>query len=734
YVGELDTTQNTQTETLNYKFLHDRVQQAAYSLIPDDRKQITHLQIGQLLLLDASPSTKEEKLFDIVNHLNIGRYLMIQPSERTELAQLNLNAGGKAKNSTAYAAARGYFKTGIELLQPDCWKTEYELALNLHVAATEASYLNGDFEGMEHLAALVLQQAQTIFDKVKIYEIQIAAQTSQSQILEAIAVGREALSQLGVDLPDATDEAQIGKALQDLKEQLQGREIAGLIDLPVISDPTAIAAMSLLGMLFSPVLLGTPSLMPFLSATMVRLSLQFGNTPASTGGYAIHGMVLCAFLGEVQTGYEFGRLSLLLVERLNVQSMKCFTHALFGGFIQHSQEALRAALLVQKESYTAGMETGDFLQAGYGIQGCAYTSLFAGVDLDRLSAELPAYSAALAQVKQDSSRIYLDMVQQTVQNLRESVNQPHLLIGQFYDETVMLPKHQQDNDLTGIALAYSYKLLLAYYFGNYQAALDHIAQNKSYLMAVSGMTHVPTFHFYAALTYLALLPSQAEPEQAEILDRVASHETILHRWAQNAPMNYQHKVDLVEAEKYRVLGKNYEAGDCYDRAISGAKANEYINEEALANELAAKFYLNWSKEKVAASYMQEAYYCYSHWGAKAKTDDLETRYPELLRSILQQSDPSMTMFGTLATIASPAYSLHSSTRNSSSSSSINTTLDFAAILKASQALSRSIQLEDLLHQLTQIILQNSGCDRCALILPNENQVWEVRAIATPIAT
>ncbi|MEG5177410.1 trifunctional serine/threonine-protein kinase/ATP-binding protein/sensor histidine kinase [Microcoleus sp. A2-D5] len=734
YVGELDITQNTQTETLNYKFLHDRVQQAAYSLIPEAKKQVTHLKIGQLLLDSCSQLEQEEKLFDIVRHLNEGIELITQSQEREALAQLNLKAGKKARNSTAYAAARGYLKTGIELLQPDCWKTEYELALNLHVAATEASHLSGDFEDMEHLAALVLQQAQTIFDKVKIYEIQIAAQTSQNKILEAIAVGRNALAQLGVELATEVDEAKIGKALQDIGSQLRGREISELIDLPVMSDRTAIAAMQLLGVLFAPLLVGMPGLLPLLGATMVKLSLQFGNAPASTAGYGLHGMVLCAFLGEVETGYEFGRLALSLVERLNAQSMKSLTLNLFGAFIQHHQQAVLATLPTLKDGYTTGIETGNFLYAGYNVTGYAYNALFAGVEVDALLSELAAYNVVLAQIKQDSAHIYSDMVRQTLEHLRETVSQPDCLTGTIYDETLMLPKHQQDNDLTSIAIVYIYKLLLAYYFGNYQAALNYITPVKSHLMAVSGMVFIPSFHFYAALTHLALFPIQPEPEQAEILERAASHEIILHRWAQNAPMNHQHKVDLVAAEKCRVLGKNYEAGDYYDRAIFGAKANEYINEEALANELAAKFYLNWGKEKVAAGYMQEAYYCYSRWGAKAKTDDLENRYPELLRPILQQSEPSVTMLGTLTTIASPGYSLHSNTRKSSSSSSINTTLDFAAILKASQALSRTIQLEDLIHQLTQVILQNSGGDRCALILPSENQVWEVRAIATPTET
>ncbi|MEG4226994.1 AAA family ATPase [Microcoleus sp. N9_B2] len=718
YVGELDTTQNTQTETLNYKFLHDRVQQAAYSLIPDDQKQITHLQIGQLLLQDASPSTKEEKLFDIVNHLNIGRYLMIQPSERTELAQMNLNAGGKAKNSTAYAAARSYFKTGIELLQLDCWKTEYELALNLHVAATEASYLNGDFEDMEQLAGLVLQEALTIFDKVKIYEIQIAAQTARSQILVSIAMGREVLAQLGVELPTEVESAKIDKALQDLNQQQSGREIAGLIDLPMMSDRTAIAAMQMLVILLGPVFQGMPGLLPFMSATMVRLSLQFGNTPTSAVGYCTHGLVLCAFWGEVETGYEFGRLALSLLERLNAQAMKSSTLNVFGSFIQHHRQALLATLPTFKDGYTTGIETGDFLSGGYNITTYAWDALLAGVEVDALSSELAAYNVVLAQMKQDSACINLDIARQTVQHLRETVSQPDCLIGTIYDETVMLPKHRQDKALTSLAVAYIYKLLLAYYFGNYQAAFDYIAQSKSYLMAVSGLVFIPIFHFYAALTHLALFPTQPELEQAEMLAVATTHQTVLHQWAQNAPMNHQHKWYLVEAEKHRVLGNKAEAIEHYDRAISGAKANEYINEEALANELAAKFYLNWGKERIAQDYMTQAYYCYARWGAKAKVADLEKHYPQLLAPILQQTRSSLSTQETIFTLGTVTYT--SSASSSSNSASI--ALDLATILKASQSISSEIELEKLLSTLLLIVIENAGADKCVLMLVQDDRL------------
>ncbi|MEG4228378.1 AAA family ATPase [Microcoleus sp. N9_B2] len=721
YVGAEQAISEATSQTVAYRFLHDRVQQAAYSLIPDSDKKATHLKIGQLLQQNLSEIEQEEKLFNIVRHLNQGEELITQHSEREALAQLNFKAAQKARSSTAYAAARIYVQTGIELLTANCWQSQYELTLNLYVAATEAAYLNADFDNMEKMAGLVLQKAQSILDKVKIYQISITAQTAQGKILEAIAVGRNALRQLGVELPTEPDEASIGKALQGLGTQLQDRRIEELANLPVMTDAKAKAAMEVMAMLFSPIFIGIPGLLPLLSSAMVSLSLSFGNTSASTVGYVIHGMVLCAFFGDAKTGYGFGKLAISLFDQFNVQEFKSVIANLFGSFVQHHQEAVRATIPVLKAGYTAGMETGDFLSAGFSILDYFYANFFSGVELDTWEPEIAGYSTALAQAKQYTPLAYLDMKQQTVLNLTEAVSQPDCLMGPAYDETVMLPKHYQDNELSAIALVYIYKLLLAYSWGNYPAALNHICQAKPYLMALSGLVHIPVFHFYAALTHLALFSTQPETEQAEVLALVETHQTTLQQWAQNAPMNHLHKWYLVEAERQRVWGNKAEAIDLYDRAIKLAKENQFLNEEALANELAAKFYLDWGKEKVAAGYMQEAYYCYARWGAKAKVEHLEQRYPQLLQPILNQPKLRFNPLETLATIS------HSSHTSSNSSTSISDALDFASIVQAAQALSSKIQLDELLDTLNQIILKTSGAETCALLLPHQDE-WQIRAI------
>jgi predicted ATPase/signal transduction histidine kinase/tRNA A-37 threonylcarbamoyl transferase component Bud32 len=721
--------ETSETANPHYRFLHDRVQQAAYSLIPEKQKQATHLQIGRLLQQKLSREEQDEKLFDLVGHLNLGQVLITQQSEREALARLNLAASKKAKNSTAYVGAKNFVQAGLKLLAKNSWESQYELTLNLYLAAAETFYLNADFKGMEEIAVQVLGSAQTVLDKVKIYEIQINALTAQSRMLEAIAVGRHALSQLGIEFSSEPDEALVSKALKTITEQLQSQKIEELINLPTMNNPQIVAGIQILAILFPPIFQGNPAMLPLLGSTMVSLSLQFGNAPASTIGYVCYGTVLSGFMGEVETGYRFGRLALSLVEKLDVRELKPLTILWFSATLQHRQELLRATIPILKDGYLTGMEIGDFLDAGYSIARYFDDNFFAGVNLDEWEPEIENYCAVLASVKQESPQTYLKMKQQMVRNWREIAVQPDLLIGTAYNETLMIPKHEQDNELTALAVIYIFKLILAYVFGNFSNAIEYIYKANFSLMALAGTFQIPVFHFYAGLTYLAIFPTQSDIEQANTFTLLETHKTALTQWANYAPMNHQHKVDLLEAENCRILGKNYEAGDWYDRAIAGAKKNGYIQEEALANELAAKFYLNWGKEKVAAGYIQEAYYCYARWGAKAKTDDLERRHPNLLRPILQQANQSFNSLETFGSLASEHLSIQTSTSISSSSkTSVNTMLDFATILKASQTLSSEIEFDKLLATLLEMVLENAGADKGVLLMPRQKDLF-VEAIA-----
>ncbi|WP_442921722.1 AAA family ATPase [Microcoleus sp. Aus8_D2] len=704
-----------------YKFLHARVQQAAYSLIAEDIKQATHLSMGQLLLRDSSTSERQERLFEIVNHLNIGIALITSLQERENLAELNLTAGQKAKTATAYPAAIEYLATGIELLPADAWESHYPLALALHEGITEASYLNTDFEQMEGWASVVLQQSKTLLDNIKVQQTRILGAKAQGQYLEAIQIGLSVLHSLGIEFPQQPTQADIEQAFGAGRSHWADKSPLSLLDLPTMRDSQLLAAMEILTVLVSATYMSASNLMPLLIFKQVELSIQSGNCPVSVFAYGDYGLILCGIMGNIDNGYEFGQLALSLRDRLQLTSFKARNLYVVHRFIKHWKKPLSESLIGLQETYRSALETGEIEVACLSAVAYCYYAYYAGIELTELAQAMDAYRQTIDRYQHAASRHSEEIYYQTVLNLSGQGEVPYHLTGMSFNQEKSLSELQLTNQRSALFDWYLNQTILYYLFGKDAEAIQFSAQTAQYSDGALATFLVPLYSFFDALIQLTQYAEASPEERQAILLQVQQHQDKLDHWAALAPANHQHRWELVAAEQYRVLGNKTDAIEHYDRAITSAKANNFIQDEALANELAAKFYLNWGKEKVAAGYMQSAYYCYVKWGAKAKVVDLETRYPQLIQPILQQPQTSFNPLETLTNIT------HSSSKVDSTI--ISDALDFASVIKVAQALSSAIELDELLRQLTQIILQNSGADKCILLLP-QDEIWQVKAIST----
>jgi predicted ATPase/signal transduction histidine kinase/CheY-like chemotaxis protein/tRNA A-37 threonylcarbamoyl transferase component Bud32 len=684
---------------ITYKFAHDRIQQAAYSLIPSEDKQAVHWQVGQLLLHNTPQQVLSQKIFDIVNQLNFGIEAIDVQLERDKLAQLNLIAGKKAKASAAWEPAWNYLRIGRDCLSADSWKSQYELTLTLYVEAIQVASSQGNFEEMERLASIVLQQATSLLDKVEIYEAKIQAYTTQNKPLEAIATALSVLNLLGISFPNKPTKFNIILELARTKLSLVGKRIEDLIDLPVMTDPYKLAAMRILAGVVSAAHFATPELLPLLVLKQVNLSIKYGNTAASACAYATYGLILSGeIVGDIETGYQFGQLALLLLDKFNAKELKARTLLIVNYFIKHWKEHLRETLTPLREAYLIGMETGDLEYAAYAACVYSYHSYVMGKELATVEREMAMYSNALSKLGQETSYYYNQLNRQVVLNLMGRAEDKCRLIGESYDEVKMLPLHQSANAQNICRSLYFYKLVLCYLFQDYQQALENAKLAENYSDSAVGT--IPLYHFYNSLVHLAIYSEASKSKQKIILQKVKANQKKIKKWAQFAPMTHLHKFYLVEAERHRVLGENARAIDYYDRAITLARENEYLNEEALANELAGKFYLAWGKEDVAQAYITNAYYCYLRWGATAKMKDLEERYPQLLQRFTKTK--------------MSRDSRHSLSNTSGSTS--GEILDLAALMKASQAISSEIELDKLLTTLMRILLESSGAQTGYLIL------------------
>ncbi|MBD2310070.1 AAA family ATPase [Desertifilum sp. FACHB-1129] len=712
-----------------YRFLHDRVQQAAYSLIPEDAKQLTHLTIGQLLLNSTTPEEQQEKRFEIVNQLNQGIALISSETEREQLAQLNLAAGQKAKASTAYAAAMEYLTTGIQLLAPTGWQQSYALTLALHELAAEVAGLSGCFPLMEQLIEKVLQNARHLLDTVKVYEVKILADVARSRQPEAIQQALLVLEKFNVVFPEQPTPAEIEQSFQDTQMLLAGKPLEALLELPEMVDPEALAVIRILSAVTAAVYQAIPALLPLIVFKQVQLSIQRGNAPVSTLAYAWYGVILCGVIGEIDLGNRAGQLALDLLARGQNQAFKASTINMVYPFVKPWKHSIQEALNPLLEGYHSGLEMGALEYAAY----CAYNygslSYFLGKDLVTLQPEMATYSQSLAHLKQTVAHNYLQIFYQSVLNLGNSCQKPWQLVGEAYDEVAMLPLHRSANDLYALGTLYINKLILSYLFQEWEIAVEVADRALRYLEGVAGCFMVPIFHFYDSLTQLAVCSDLPEAERDRAKQRVSANQAKLKRWAEDAPMNHLHKFYLVEAEQYRVSEQIYQAMEYYDLAIAKAKANGYLQEEALANELAARFYRLRGKDRISQDYLIEAYYCYARWNAKAKTEDLERCYPQLLQPIVQQRPFNLNPLETVAKVMqnlSASCSTHSS---SEGISNFSEALDFASLIEAAQAISSRIELNELIASLTQILLKISGAEKSVLILPLEEGL-QVRAITS----
>jgi predicted ATPase/GAF domain-containing protein/tRNA A-37 threonylcarbamoyl transferase component Bud32 len=720
-VIDLDLPQIQEDLTLEYKFLHDRIQQAAYSLLSLEQKQSLHAAIGQLLRQNIAPSKQEQKIFDILNHLNLGVALIKRQSQRDELAQLNLRGSQKAKASAAYESAANYLKVGRELLEETGWQRNYPLMLKVYTESAEVAYLNTDFEQMEQFVQTVLQKATTLLDKVKVYEVKIKAYKAQNKPLEAIKTALSVLSLLGVRLPEKPRKWQVLLGFMKTKVILAGKKIDDLVNLPEMTDPYHKAAIRILASIVSVTYLASPQLLPLIVFKQVNLSVRYGNTAVSALSYANYGGILCGILKDIETGYRFGQLALNLVDKLNAKALKGRTLYIVNACIRHWKEPVEELVSSFCSAYQSALETGDLEFAAWSTYNSCLYPYWIGQEMSLLEKEMTKGSEIIAQLKQDlvfyENENYRQHTSNLLGNKFESNFKNSLINIDFYcsenirklydNESTMLSFYAKENNRHAICHWYINKIVFCYLFEEYDQAVETANLVEDYLDGAIASLILPQYYFYDSLVRLAVFNQSTNQDQNKILDRVKANQKKMKRWAYYAPKNYGFKFYLVEAERHRILGQEHQARDLYDQAIELAKEQERLNEEALGYELAAKFYLATYKIKIAQLYLMESRYAYLRWGATPKVKQLEKNYPDLL-ALKSGSVAAGRLQDTQTTL-----------RNTRSSE----VLDLATVLKASQVLASEIVLDNLLKKLVNIAIENAGAQTGFLILEQEEQLF-----------
>jgi len=708
----------------SYAFLHDRVQQAAYALIPDEWKQPVHLTVGRLLLSEEtvrSPAFRrnetvtetfrlkaglqtvsEEKLFDIVHHLNLGSSLMSDENERLELAQLNLTAGSKAKSSTAYAAALDYFKAGASLFTEAHWESDYELAFALHFETAECEYLGGDFDAATAAFDRLLERAKTNLDKARVYGLRMVQCENQSRYAEALSSAREGLALFGVSLPDAAEgkETALESEIEAIQSLLGERSIGALIELPVMTDPEVRMVMSILTDIWaSTYILGDAALARLISATMVRLSLTHGNLAESAYGYVTHAITVGPVCGDYQSAYEFGSLALRVNESFNDSKRRAKIYQQFHAHVALWRQPLRDCVPYAQEAWRSGLEAGDFLYAAYGAATEAWPAMLSTQDLAQF---LRDYEPSLALIRKLKNTGFADahqLILNWARALRGETAARLSLSAEGFDERSYAETYAGNPFFTMFHL--TAKLQLAYLFEEFDQALAAAQSARRIAHHLSGTIWPVLVNFWGGLTMATCYGDAAADEQRAFLQEIKKSQAALAILAENCPENYLCPSLLLAAEIERIAGREMAALDFYEQAIRYATQTGAIQYRALANELYARFWRDREQTVAAAAFMTEARNNYAQWGAAAKVEEIERRYADLLKhQVNDQID------ATPITAEAEAGAL-----------------DFHSVMKAAQAIAGEIELKKLPARLLRIAIENAGAERGSLILEHGDEFF-----------
>jgi predicted ATPase/signal transduction histidine kinase/tRNA A-37 threonylcarbamoyl transferase component Bud32 len=698
---------------VSYRFLHDRVQQAAYSLIPEERRPGVHLRIGQLMLSALKSEARNEQLFAIAGHLNRGAPLLGSQRERDELAELNLEAGRKAKASAAHAAAREFLLTGIALLGGERWMRRHELALELHTQVAEACFLSGDIKSMEHHIAQVLAHARGPLEKLHVYEIKCSWQIVNQESKAAIESALEILSQFGIEFPRPVTPEHIAAAAAEVTTAMEGRSIREFALLPPMTDPLLLGAMRLLTRFTSLAYAGEPPLCVAAVLRQVALALKHGNVGGMAFGYSMYGIILLS-QGNLDAAYEFGKLALHIQERYDAREYAARALFQWQAYLRHLKEDLRECLSGCQDAYLIALELGDFEFAGWLANWCATFPLFFGHQLEAVEVGATRWRQSLLQMKHETARNYVDIVRQVAQNLRGLSADPGSLVGTAYDEKVMVPVQTERGDTPATAMVFFYKIMLRSLLGRHAEVLEQSSITEPYMANLSGSLYVLGYHFFVALARLALQPARLPEPRERTLERVAPSLEMLRVWADNAPMNHAARYTLLLAERSRVMGKAEKARAQFYRAIALAQEHQLPHDEALATERFASFLRDLGEHEAARFFMAKARHLYQVWGAEAKVREMDRAFPNLRPLALALSGG----------VALGTSSLEHTSSENDSTRTLHS-LDLLSILKASQAISEEMVLKDLMEKLLRIVVENAGARWGLLMLEGERSLVAV---------
>lgn len=681
----------------HYRFQHDRVQSAANSMLAADRRAEIHARLGALMLERVPTDQPDAQLMEVTDHLIAGRRFL-DAGHLGRLRDLSLRAARQSKAANAYDAALCYLSVTNDILGADAWAKSPDLMFSVTLETAEAAYLQGDDRRAEKIATALLERPLDALDQVRVFELMILIHTGQIKYLRALTVGLRALSLLGVRLPERPKLPRVLRELLITKAELSRRSDENLLNMRRMKDPHKKAAMRVLVLLAPPAYFSAPNLLPLIALRMVRMSVRYGNAPASAYGYVIYGMLHCAVLGDPKRGLAYGELARQAAINLGAQDIEGRILMVFAGFIQHWTAPLEDTLPVYREAMDKAISAGDLEYHGYSRYGHASYALMSGMALPKVSEFLTDHLAAVMVSPHEKTRRVMTMARASIGRMRGLPDDTYV---EVFDEVENFALWSEQADATSLAYFHKYKMLEALMAGDYATTLDHarsMAENENGILS---MAYQGFYQFYEALCLIELSTGQVLAQRMASRSRAKRLMRRQDRWARHAPRTFQHRALLLRAEIAALDGKTGAAMKRFEEAIAAARRAGALHDVGVFLERAALFYSRVGATEAARRYLPEALTALEIWGANGWANALRDRHGALI-------PPA----------AAPKVQDDSS--SDSSSTSTSQSVDAATVIRAASALAQQVSLKDVVTGVMRAMVVNAGAERGVLLLREDD--------------
>ncbi|MGP9810233.1 trifunctional serine/threonine-protein kinase/ATP-binding protein/sensor histidine kinase [Rhodopseudomonas sp. NSM] len=684
-----------------YRFIHDRVREAAYRLIAPTDLPSEHLLIARYLAATAGPAPSSDEIFQIVNHYNAGVAMISSAAERLTVARYNFDAGRAARKAIAHQSALIYLTAAKSQLTQDEWRSHSELAFAIEYHLAESEFLTGRLPAAEARLALLRPHAPDEVDKAAVISLQITLYTAMDRSDDAIKACLAYLNDVGIVWSCHPTRQEARAEYQRLARRLDGISIGALLDFPIATDRKHCAALGVMTAALAPAFFTDLNLVCLILCRMANLSIQRGNSDASALAYAYLGMVVGPNFGDYRAALGLGELGLQLVETRGLDQYKARVHLTYGAHVLPWARALDRSQSYLRRAFEESNETGDLTYAGFSSCTLITNRLEAGDPLDEIEPEAVARLQFVQRAKFGLIVHIITTQLQLIKLLRGSTDTFTSLNSEGFDEASFERQLSANRSLDIAACWFWIRKMQARFFsGNYAAAYEALQKAEPLLWTTFGHFELVVFHFYGGLVRAAYHDSAPAGLRETLLSGLIAAHRHMAEWETHCRENFEGRAAVLAAEIARIENRPFDAIRLYEEAIGSSRRYGFVQNEAVAHERAAQFHQHQGFQTGYEAHLVKARDCYHRWGAAGKASQIERLHPGLS--------------GILSTPHVPPEFADS--------------FDLAAVVRTSEAVSNESGVSRLMETLMTLVLEHAGAQRGLLIIPQGDEL-AVRAEA-----